>query len=47
MIVPLARLQARVKVETDKIKSSDETYSCTFDLQKALPFPNLSTFIAY
>lgn len=27
--------------------SSDEHYICTFDLQKALPFPKLSTSVAY
>ena len=26
---------------------SDEHYFCTFDIQKALPFPKLSTSVAY
>ena len=34
-------------MKTDKGKASDETYCCTFNLQEALPFPKLSTSIAY
>lgn len=37
--------QAREKMKTHKIKASHKT-NC-FDLKKALPFPELPTFVAY
>ena len=39
--------QARTTLKNDQQKASDEVYVCTFDLQKALPFPKLSTSVAY
>ncbi|KAJ8894199.1 hypothetical protein PR048_006809 [Dryococelus australis] len=39
--------QARTEIKSDDEKASDEIYCCTFDLQKALPFPKLSTSVSY
>ena len=39
--------QARSVLQFDQQKASEDTYVCTFDLQKALPFPKLSTSVAY
>lgn len=39
--------QARVVLKSDQERADDTFYVCTFDLQKALPFPKLSTSIAY
>lgn len=38
---------ARTCLNADKEKVSDDIYTCTFDLQKALPFPKISTSVAY
>lgn len=35
------------KLKIDKGKASDDTYGCTFDFQKALPYPKLWTSITY
>lgn len=39
--------QARAALKTDQEQASNEIYVCTFDLQKALPIPKVSTSIAY
>lgn len=40
--------QARAELKNDAAEASqDKKYDCTFDLQKALPFPKLTTSIAY
>lgn len=39
--------QARAALKADQLKASEEIYVCTFDLQKALAFPKLSTSVAY
>ena len=39
--------QPREALKSDSEKASDKLYVCTFDLQKALPFPKLSTSVAY
>lgn len=39
--------KARDSLNNDKQIASDKIYVATFDLQKALPFPKLSTSIAY
>ena len=31
----------------DRLRASDEIYVLSFDLEKALPFPKLSTSVAY
>ncbi|PSN54975.1 hypothetical protein C0J52_02354 [Blattella germanica] len=36
-----------LKADQELAKNNDETYIFTFDLQKALPFPKLSTSVAY
>ena len=38
---------ARDALNEDKVSASDDTYVGTFDLQKALPFPKLTTSVAY
>lgn len=38
---------ARTPLRDDQQQASDEIYVCTFDLQKVLPFPKLSTSVAY
>lgn len=44
----LARAEkARQVLKDDSECVSEDTYVCTFDLQKALPFPKLSTSVAY
>lgn len=40
-------LQARQSLKNDKAAASDACYVATFDLQKALPYPKLTTSIAY
>lgn len=40
-------LQARQSLKKDKAAASVECYVATFDLQKALPYPKLTTSIAY
>mgnify|MGYP007005565973 CR=1 FL=1 len=40
-------LQARESLKTDKDAASNSCYVATFDLQKALPYPKLTTSIAY
>lgn len=39
--------QARNALKNDQNQASDINYVLTFDLQKALPFPKLSTSVAY
>lgn len=39
--------QAREQLKRDKETASEQIYVATFDLQKALPFPKLSTSTAY
>lgn len=39
--------QARAELKKDAAEASQDKYVCTFDLQKALPFPKLTTSIAY
>lgn len=39
--------QARDKMKTDKIKATDEAYCYTFDLQTAISFLTISTYIDY
>lgn len=39
--------KARESLNSDKDKASTDVYCSSFDLQKALPFPKLSTSIAY
>lgn len=39
--------KARSSLKNDQQIASDLVYVATFDLQKALPFPKLTTSIAY
>jgi hypothetical protein len=37
----------RTSLKKDKSKASENCYVCIFDLEKALPFPELSVSVAY